>query len=252
MTTNTIHPSKIYQFILIGVILLLAWVLWKQLSFMFPSLLGAIALYILLKDPMLFMIKKWKMKDWVASVLLMLATLLIIIIPTFFLIRMVIFRVEPFLSTPDFFTQVFNEMNTFLHDELGLAIITKESMMKISGQVTQFAKEILSGTFRQVAILIFMYLLLFFIMVNGRKLEVFLRRNLPFSHENRGKVLDEVTRMVRSNAITIPLVALLQGSVAMIGYFIFGLNEALLLGVLTIISSMIPSWPEAPTGPLSM
>jgi predicted PurR-regulated permease PerM len=240
MTTNTIHPSKIYQFILIGVILLLAWVLWKQLSFMFPSPLGAIALYILLKDPMLFMIKKWKMKDWVASVLLMLATLLIIIIPTFFLIRMVIFRVEPFLSTPDFFTQVFNEMNTFLHDELGLAIITKESMMKISGQVTQFAKEILSGTFRQVAILIFMYLLLFFIMVNGRKLEVFLRRNLPFSHENRGKVLDEVTRMVRSNAITIPLVALLQGSVAMIGYFIFGLNEALLLGVLTIISSMIP------------
>ncbi len=240
MTTNTIHPSKIYQFILIGVILLLAWVLWKQLSFLFPSLLGAIALYILLKDPMLFMMKKWNMKDWIAASLLMLATLIIIVVPSFFLIRMVIFRLEPLLSTPDFLTEIFNQINTYLHDELGLAIITQESLMKISGQLTQFVKEILSGTLRQVAILIFMYLLLFFIMINGRKLEVFLRRNLPFSHENRGKVLDEVTIMVRSNAITIPLVALLQGSVAMLGYFIFGLREALLLGVLTMISSMIP------------
>jgi predicted PurR-regulated permease PerM len=71
-------------------------------------------------------------------------------------------------------------------------------------------------------------------------LEVFLQRNLPFNQVNKGKVLNEVTRMVRSNAITIPTVAFLQGTVALIGYLVFGINEALLLGVLTAISSMIP------------
>jgi predicted PurR-regulated permease PerM len=85
-----------------------------------------------------------------------------------------------------------------------------------------------------------MYTFLFFMMINGRKMEIFLRRNMPFSLENKNKILNEVSRMVRSNAITIPTVALLQGTVALIGYIIFGMNEPVLLGVLTAISSMIP------------
>lgn len=237
---NTIHPSKIYQFILIGVILLLAWVLWKELNFLFPSLLGSIALYILLKDPMFWLMNQKHMKDWIAATLLMLATLVIIVVPLWFIIKLLIIKIEPLVSSPEFFTDVLKQINTYLKDELGLAILTQDTLIQTSGKFTTFAREILSGTLRQVVILIFMYIFLFFMMVNGRKMEIFLRRNLPFSRENTGKVLNEVTRMVRSNAITIPLVAFLQGSVALIGYIIFGINEPLLLGVLTAISSMIP------------
>jgi predicted PurR-regulated permease PerM len=238
--SNTIHPSKIYQFILIGVILILAWVLWKELNFLFPSFLGAIALYILLKDPMSWLMRNKHMKDWIAALILMLATIVIIVVPTWFIIKLLIIKVEPLLSTPEYFTDIFKQINTYLGDELGLAVLTQDTLMKISGKLTAFAQEILSGTLRQIAILFFMYLFLFFIMVNGRKLEVFLQRNLPFNQVNKGKVLNEVTRMVRSNAITIPTVAFLQGTVALIGYLVFGINEALLLGVLTAISSMIP------------
>lgn len=237
---NTIHPSKIYQFILIGVILILAWVLWKELNFLFPSLLGAIALYILLKDPMFWLMKNKHMKDWIAALILMLSTVAVMVVPLWFIIKLLIIKVEPLLTTPDFFTDIFKQINTYLSEELGLAVLTQETLMKISGKLTAFAQEILSGTLRQVAILIFMYLFLFFIMINGRRLEIFLHRNLPFNPENRGKVLNEVTRMVRSNAITIPTVAFLQGTVALIGYLIFGVREPLLMGVLTAIASMIP------------
>jgi predicted PurR-regulated permease PerM len=237
---NTIHPSKIYQFILIGVILLLAWVLWKELSFLFPSFLGAIALYILLKDPMFWLVKNKRMKDWMAALLLMLGTVVILVVPLWFIIKLLIIKVEPVLTTPDFFTDFFKQINTYLSEELGLATVTQETLMNISGRLTNFARGILSGTLRQVAILTFMYLFLFFIMVNGRKLELFLRRNLPFNTDNTEKVLNEVTRMVRSNAITIPTVAFLQGTVALIGYIIFGIREPLLIGVLTAIASMIP------------
>lgn len=237
---NTIHPSKIYQFILIGVIFLLGWVLWKELNFLFPSLLGAIALYILLKDPMFWLIRQKHLKDWLAALILMLGTVVIIVVPTWFIIKLLIIKVEPLMSSPDFFTDIFKQINTYLNEELGLSVLTQETLMKMSGKLTAFAQEILSGTLRQVVILLFMYLFLFFIMVNGRKLELFLHRNLPFTVENRDKVLNEVTRMVRSNAITIPSVAFLQGTVALIGYIIFGVNEPLLLGVLTAISSMVP------------
>jgi len=237
---NTIPPAKVYQFILIGVILIMAWVLWKQLYFLFPSLLGAIALYILLKKPLSWLIETRHMKDWLAAAILMLGTVLIIVIPSWFIIKLLIIKIEPLVSSPDFFTDVFRQINTYLKDELGLAVLSQDSLMKVSGKITNFAQELLSGTLRTVLILVFMYLFLFFMMVNGRKLELFLYRNLPFSPANREKIVNEVTRMVRSNAVTIPSVALLQGSVALIGYLIFGINEALLLGVLTAISSMIP------------
>ncbi len=237
---ETIHPVKIYQFILIGIILIMAWVLWKQLSFLFPSLLGAIALYILLKDAMFWLIKKKHFKDWIAALLLMLGTVILLVVPLWLIIKLLIIKVEPLVSSPAFFTDIFKQINLYISDELGLAPLTHDTLMKMSGKLTAFAQEILSGTFRQVAILIFMYLFLFFIMVNGRRLEIFLNRNLPFNAINRGKVLNEVTRMVRSNAITIPTVAFLQGAIAMIGYLIFSINEPLLLGVLTAIASMVP------------
>jgi predicted PurR-regulated permease PerM len=237
---NTIHPSKIYQFILIGVILLLAWILYKELNFLFPSLLGAIALYILLKDPMVWLTKQRYMKDWMASLLLILATLIIIVVPLWFIIKLLIIKVEPLLESPEFFTDIFKQINTYLNDEIGVTLLTRDTLMNMSGKLTGFAREILSGTLRTVVILLFMYIFLFFMMINSRRMEIFLRRNLPFSHANTSKVVNEVTRMVRSNAITIPSVAFLQGSVALIGYIIFGIQEPLLLGVLTAISSMVP------------
>jgi predicted PurR-regulated permease PerM len=237
---NTIPPAKIYQYILIGVILIVAWTLWKELNFLFPSLLGAIALYILLKDPLFWLMNQKHMKDWIAALILMLATIVIIVVPLWFIIKLLIIKVEPLLSTPDFFTDIFKQINSYLKDELGLAVLNQETMMKISGKLTVFAQNILSGTLRTVVILMFMYTFLFFMMVNGRKMEIFLRRNMPFSLENKNKILNEINLMVRSNAITIPTVAFLQGSVALIGYIVFGIHEPLLLGVLTAISSMIP------------
>jgi predicted PurR-regulated permease PerM len=238
--SNTIQPSKIYQFILIGVILIIGWTLWKQLGFLFPSLLGAIALYILLKDPMTWLMGRKHMKDWLAALILMILTVVIIVVPCWFIIKLLIVKAQPLMSTPDFFTNTFNRINTYLTDQLGVNILTQDSLMKISGKLTAFAQDILNGTFNTAMILVFMYVLLFFMMINSRRMEVFIDRTLPFNKDNKAKILNEVTRMVRSNAITIPTVALLQGSVALIGYFIFGIHEALLLGVLTTIASMIP------------
>jgi predicted PurR-regulated permease PerM len=236
--SDTISPSKIYQFILIAVILIIGWTLWRELGFLFPSLLGAIALYILLKDPMAWLTRH--MKDWMAASILMIMTIVIIVVPLWFIVKLLIVKAAPLVSSPDFFVDTFNKINTYLQDVLGINILTKDSLMKLSGRITGFAQDILNGTFRTGMILAFMYVFLFFMMINGRKMENFIDRNLPFSLDNKSRFMNEITRMVRSNAITIPTVAFLQGAVALIGYLVFGIREAVLLGVLTAIASMIP------------
>ena len=238
--TDTIHPTRIYQILLIGVIVIIGLALWRELNFLFPSLLGAIALYIVLKDPMAWLMRQKHMKDWIAAGLLMLLTIVVIVVPLWFIIKLLIIKAQPLLSSPEFFTETFNKINTYLADTLNINILSQDTLMKFSDKLTGFAQDILNGTFRTAMILVFMYLFLFFMMIRGRRMEDFIERTLPFTRENKDRILNEVTRMVRSNAITIPTVALLQGSVAFLGYVVFGIRESVLLGVLTAIASMIP------------
>ena len=51
---------------------------------------------------------------------------------------------------------------------------------------------------------------------------------------------NETKNMIRANAIGIPVLAILQGIIATIGYAIFGVNDFALWGFLTGVCSMIP------------
>ena len=77
-------------------------------------------------------------------------------------------------------------------------------------------------------------------LIGGIKMEAYVNAILPFNATNTEHVIHEINMIVRSNAIGIPLLAVIQGGVAMIGYFIFGAPNALLLGFLTCFATVIP------------
>ena len=88
-----------------------------------------------------------------------------------------------------------------------------------------------------VIVLIF---ILYFMLIGGRKMENYLYTLFPFSDQNKDEVLNEINMIVKSNAIGIPLLAVIQGIVAVIGYFIFQTPDPLLFGFLTCIATIIP------------
>lgn len=71
-------------------------------------------------------------------------------------------------------------------------------------------------------------------------MENYLYTLFPFSDQNKDEVLNEINMIVKSNAIGIPLLAVIQGIVAVIGYFIFQTPDPLLFGFLTCIATIIP------------
>ena len=237
---STIHPARIYQLILLGVILFLALKIWSELSFMFPSLLGAVALYVLLKGPLHWLVNERKLKDWIATLVLLVITAAIIVVPLWFIVKLLIENAQPLVNNPAFMSESFDQIDDYLNEELGLSIMTEERIMKITGFLAKLAQDLLSGTFKTAAVVVFMFLFLYFMLANSRKMELYVRKYLPFRNSNKQKLFDEVERMVKSNSITIPTVAFLQGFVALIGYIIFGIPDAMLFGVLTAISSVVP------------
>ena len=71
-------------------------------------------------------------------------------------------------------------------------------------------------------------------------MEAYINDILPFNGTNTREVIHEINMIVRSNAIGIPLLAIIQGGIAMIGYLIFGAPSVLLLGFLTCFATIIP------------
>ena len=76
--------------------------------------------------------------------------------------------------------------------------------------------------------------------MGGKKMERYVNELLPFNEANTQDVVHEINMIVRSNAIGIPLLAIIQGGVAMIGYWIFGAPNILFSGFLTGFASVVP------------
>ncbi len=85
-----------------------------------------------------------------------------------------------------------------------------------------------------------LYFMLYFMLTNGRAMEKAIASFVPMGDENTNKVGRELNNLVVSNAIGIPLIALLQGIVGLIGYFIIGVRDPLFWFVVTCITSMLP------------
>ncbi|MEP5131787.1 AI-2E family transporter, partial [Nonlabens ulvanivorans] len=85
-----------------------------------------------------------------------------------------------------------------------------------------------------------MFFLLYFMLVDRKKWLEAALIYMPLKEKNLKIIGKESIDLVKSNAIGIPLVALLQGIVALIGYFIFGVENPFFWFVITVIGSMIP------------
>lgn len=85
-----------------------------------------------------------------------------------------------------------------------------------------------------------MLFILYFMLVGREEMEAYIYEIIPFKENDKKEVLSNVKVMVTSNAIGIPLLAIIQGFVATIGYLIFGMPNPIILGFLTCFATIIP------------
>jgi 4-amino-4-deoxy-L-arabinose transferase-like glycosyltransferase len=87
-------PSDIIrQVLLLGAIVILAIILFRELQFFLPALLGAYTLYMVLRKYMFILTGKYKWKKGWTAAFLMLLSFLIILLPIMVLINMMTTKV---------------------------------------------------------------------------------------------------------------------------------------------------------------
>lgn len=235
-----ISEVKIKQIFLLAVILILAGLICYNLSLFIPSLLGAITLYIISRKYNLYLQEEREWKPWQASAVIIFATLVILILPVYFIADLLLEK----LGNASVYMQKFNvfvdKIHNFVYAKTKVDLLSKENLDKLKDSVGKYSTSALSGTFNTLTVVLSMYFILYFMLERPRFFEKLVKSSAPLKKSNVNLLGDKFRNMVIANAIGIPVVALGQGIVALIGYFIFDAPSPVLLFALTAVTSMIP------------
>ena len=237
---SQISNNTLRQLFFLLLLIVIGSILFIQLKTFLPALLGAYTFYVLLRKYMFLLQARFKWKKGLAAGLLMLLSFLIILLPIFLLINMMVSKITFAVQHA---SEVLTSIKSFIaqyETKYQVELLSTENINKISGWAAHTLPLILGATLNTLTTIAVMYFILYFMLTEGRKMEANFYDMVPLKGQNVLLLRREMNSLVTSNALGIPLIALLQGVVGLIAYLILGVKEPMFWFVVTCIASMLP------------
>jgi predicted PurR-regulated permease PerM len=232
--------NRIKQVLLLSLIILLVYLVINELQLFLPGLLGALTLYILSRSNYFQLIYNRKWKKGLAAGLFIIYYLFLIGLPIFLAVTLISPKVNAFLDNPNAMVNAARASIDTIQQKIGFKIVSENTLSNLLNRLSAFIPTILNSTANLISNLAIMLFVLYFMLVNGREIERILNRLIPLKQENINMLASETKKLVRANALGIPLISIIQGLTATLGYFIFGVNEWALWGFLTGVFAFFP------------
>ncbi|HRI60047.1 MAG TPA: AI-2E family transporter [Saprospiraceae bacterium] len=237
---NRIPGIQIRQVLLLLLIAAIFGVLFWNLRFFIPALLGAYTLYVLLRGPMVFLMTKWGWKKKAAVGVLLLVSFAVILAPAYWIFGMLEKRLLELLTNSDDLLQNAENLIRKLEGRFNIALLTPDNIQGLTDWGVHEAQHIVSATVSGLGILLAAYFILWFMLTGSEKMEHSFFNWLPLKTENVEYVRKQLNDMVWSNALGIPLMGVVQGFAALIVYWLAGVQDPWLWFAVTFVSGMLP------------
>ena len=223
-----------------GIILFLTILFVMQLSIFLPGLLGGITLYILTRKWYQTLIQQKKWHKGLTALLFIIGSLVIISIPVYFSFIMVSPKINALLNSQHEVMQGLQIFSDKIEAAIGIKLFTDENTKTIAAKISSFIPILLNSTASVLTNLLMMFFLLYYLLVNGTAIEKYLNTIIPLKPENVDQLARETILMIRANAIGIPIICIVQGITAAIGYLIFGVKDWGMWGFVTGVFAFFP------------
>ena len=208
-----------------------------ELRYFSSSVLGAFTLYILLRKPYIRLRKKGWSKLLI-TILLVALTFIIIIVIGGGITGVVYAKIK------DFNPHTILDNIRLFHDTLiqkwNITVFPEDSIEQGIQWLGKVLPGVLSATGNVIANVILMVFVLFFMLHGSEKFEHGIDNFLPISKENIRLLKKETNSIIISNAIGIPVIMALQGSLAALAYRFTGAGDPIIWGFLTGFAGLIP------------
>lgn len=223
----------------LGILIIgLGYLLFCQAQPYMNGILGAFTLYVLLRKPCGWL--QCRMNRKCAIWLLTIGVTLFMIVPITLFAWAIVSQLSGMHVDVESVIRPAGRVIDFIEDKTGFDLLSENSMSFVVTQVSLLGQKVMSGVSDLLINLFVAIMLLFFMLFGGRDMERYIYTVLPFKDKFKREVLEEVDLIVRSNAIGIPLLAIIQGVISLGGYWICGAPNPILTAMLTGFASIIP------------
>lgn len=234
----SIFTDKQRNNIVLVVIVLLAGVIIYSLKELFNAFLGSIILYTIFKP--LFFYLKAKIGRVSAAVTIIVSSAIIIVIPFITLSFMVVNRLTR-LQDDDFQLKAFISK---IDDFVGTKFNQPNLIEKYVDKLTQFLQDLfpslLTGALGIFLTVTVMYFIFYFMLVQSEKFEENLLKYAPLKKENALQFAEELRYTTFSNVLGQGVIALVQGLLVVLCFFIVDINDAIFWGIIAFFLSFMP------------
>lgn len=232
--------NRLRQVILLAVIVLLAILFIKHFYVFLPGVLGAITLYILSRESYFKIVNKRRWRPGWTAFLYIIYYTIIICLPIYFAFVLVSPKLIELFNNPVEITVALKTFSDKIEQATGFELFSNENVKAFTQKIANSVPLVLSVTANLITNLLLMFFVLYYMLIHGQKVESFLNNSIPLRKKNLSILGAETKIMIKANAIGIPLLAIIQGIVGLLGYWIFGVKEFALWGFITGVCSVIP------------
>jgi predicted PurR-regulated permease PerM len=201
--------------------------------------LGSIVIYVLFKPFMNFLTTKLKWKNSLAAVTIILLSFIIVIVPSFSLLKLFYEKISDVFIT-DTLKHTLEMVNVKSKSLLQVELINEENIKSLQMKSAGILADIFSQSLSVIGNIGIMYFILFYLLINYGNMEKMIIKFIPVDHENLTVLGSELEQQIFSNVLGAPVLAGIQGIVASVGYYFFGIQDFVFWGIMTGIFSIIP------------
>lgn len=232
--------NQVRQWLIVIVLAGLIFLVVKELRMFFPGFLGALTLYIISRGSYFQLVYHYKWNKSLAATIFLIGYTALLFLLVYSIVMVLGPKVDKYLHDPSLFTDTAkNAINDF-QGKTGFIFFTEETAIDLLNRLSNFIPTLINNTVDMLANLVLMLFMLYFMLVNGKEMESWLDHVIPLKQDNINLLVTETKRLVKASAIGIPLISLIQGLTATLGYYLFGVDDYVLWGFLTGVFAFFP------------
>lgn len=231
---------KIKQLLILTLLIGMLVIAVRELYLFLPGLLGALTLYIISRGSYFQLVfhRKWR-KGWTAGLFLLGYTVIIGLI-IYLTIALLMPKIYHFLDNPQLMMEKVNAALADVQHKTGIAFFPEDAISDILKRATALVPKLLNDTVMLLFNFAILLFILYYMLVHGKEMEQYLVTVLPLKESNIRVLASETKRILKASALGIPIISIVQGLTAMLGYALFGLNEFVLWGFITGVFAFFP------------
>ncbi|MFD0940427.1 AI-2E family transporter [Pedobacter boryungensis] len=236
----SLFTYKQRNYINLVIIIALGCLIAYSLTGIFGSLLSTLVLYTILRPSYIYLteVKNWNRRF--TAVLLLFISIIVLVLPFYGLSSMVIEKITELKNDEIYFKNLLYKLQHLLPVGGNVQKIIEDGLKNIGTWATGLFPSLISGVFNIVLGLLLMYFLLYFMLVEREAFENALVKYAPFREQNAYRFAEEMRNTTYANVVGQGFIAIVQGSLVSLSFYVLGYKDPLFWGVVTSFISLVP------------